>query len=220
MSALRAVIFDLDGTLIDSERRTLQAYVEAGRILGQDIGVDLMKSLIGRDARASQEILSKALRAGVTYEELCLRAREIQKSMPLDLKPGALEILQFVKDSGRGCGLATSTHVRHLEVILDSLELRRFFDVYVCGDQVTQGKPAPEIYLHAASKLAVAAHECVALEDSGPGMQAALAAGMRVIHIPDMLVLPEELQNRAHSVEPSLLEARATLELLLRNSDA
>ena len=215
MPGIRAVIFDLDGTLIDSERITLKAYLEAGGELGYPVTEEIMLGLIGLDSRSSEQRLIEHLGPSFSYKALRARAHEIRSRMGLELKAGAADMLQFVKDSGLRCGLATSTRIAYVEVILDALDLRKYFDTYVGGDQVARGKPAPEIYLRAASQLGIAPEDCVAFEDSEPGLRSAIAAGMCVIHVPDLRVLPLEVQGLAFAVEPSLVSAKVVLKKLL-----
>lgn len=216
MSPITAVIFDLDGTLIDSERCTVLAYVAAGKELGLPVTEDLMHSLIGLDARTSERLVIEALGSQDAWLRLRDCGRRIREAYGLELKPGAQIMLEYLLEVKVPCAIATSTRAAYVEIILDKLSLRKYIKTFVGGDQVSRGKPDPEIYLSAAAALGRSAAECLVFEDSEPGMRSALAAGMPVIHVPDLRTLPAEVQNMALSVEASLVSAMPRLKELLR----
>ena len=103
----------------------------------------------------------------------------------LEPKPGLKEALAFVRGQGWGCASASSGDRVYIDVVLDVLGIRSSFQAVATGDEVTEGKPDPALYLLAAARLGVAPAKCVALEDSPRGVQAAQAAGMRCIAVPE-----------------------------------
>jgi len=114
------------------------------------------------------------------------------------------ELLAWCAESGRPCAVATSTHTTKAEYKLAAANLRGFFRVVIGGDQVVQGKPAPDIYLRAAAALGVPATECGVFEDSEPGVRAAHAAGARVVWVPDLALVDAATQGLAAAQVDSL----------------
>jgi len=117
---------------------------------------------------------------------------------------GVAELLAWCAESGRPCAVATSMHTTKAEYKLAAANLRGFFRVVIGGDQVVQGKPAPDIYLRAAAALGVPAAECGVFEDSEPGVRAAHAAGARVVWVPDLALVDAATQGLAAAQVDSL----------------
>jgi HAD superfamily hydrolase (TIGR01509 family) len=205
-------IFDMDGTLFDSERIALNCWQEAFKGCGVHVARQELETVIGVDAKGTREFLSRFVPAGVGYEDLLHSTRTIIKNYierhGLPLKPGAGELLDLLRHRGIKLGLATSTHVERTLANLNGAKIADCFEVVVCGDQVERCKPHPDIYLKALADLGAAPDEAIALEDSDHGIRAAFTAGLRVIHIPDIKRIDEDTRAMVHHQYATLLEFR------------
>ena len=212
---IRAVICDLDGLLFDSERRTRAAWQTAMRSLGHELDDVFYTTLIGRKIAISEGMVAE--RFAVDVETFRERWRgehhHVVTSVPVAPRPGALELIAWLEQHSIPRAIATSSIRADAERTLGPVIHR--FHAIVTGDQVTRGKPDPEIYLRAAAALGVDPSECAALEDSEPGIAAAHAAGMRAMMVPDLKQPSEEVRWIAHGIYPSLIEARQEIERLL-----
>jgi HAD superfamily hydrolase (TIGR01509 family) len=202
-----AFIFDMDGLLFDTERLSRSALYAAADELGIPLAEDAFLELIGRrmgdiTGRLAVRIGSETLAASLIecsekhYQALLARG--------VPVKDGVAELLAWCAESGRPCAVATSTHTTKAEYKLAAANLRGFFRVVIGGDQVVQGKPAPDIYLRAAAALGVPATECGVFEDSEPGVRAAHAAGARVVWVPDLALVDAATQGLAAAQVDSL----------------
>jgi HAD superfamily hydrolase (TIGR01509 family) len=215
----RAVIFDMDGLLIDSERAILECWrVTAAE---QSLAVDdaLWLSMVGLHDTGCAELLDGLLGAErakrLTLE--CKRRYDSLVEDGLPLKTGARELLQDLFDLGVPLAVATSTRGERARVKLARSGIDGYFSHVVTSSDVAHAKPAPDLYLLAAQRLGVPPAECVALEDSEFGVRAATAAGIRVIQVPD-LISATDLSRSLATVVESLPLARAQLESWLQLS--
>lgn len=216
MSA-RAVIFDMDGLLIDSERVMLQCWREtaAAQSLGLDDAVWL--SMVGLHDKGCAELLDGLLGAEqarrLTLE--CKRGYDLLVEDGLPLKAGARGLLQDLFDLGVPLAVATSTRGERARIKLARSGIDGYFSHVVTSSDVAHAKPAPDLYLLAAERLGIPPRECIAIEDSEFGVRAASAAGMRVIQVPDLLPASDLTRSLATVVE-SLPLARPHLESWLQ----
>ena len=183
----RAVIFDLDGVLVDSEPLYADALNRVMVMEGAEpLTEDESRSLIGTtvedtwDAIKEMRSLSKPFEyyLGIYSQTLI----EIFRA-GLELQPGAMDLVRAVRDRGLLLGLATSSRRAWVDVQLEVVGVNSVFDAVVTGDEVQDGKPSPEIYLSAAHLLGVPPAECLAVEDSPSGVAAAAAAGMYTVAV-------------------------------------
>lgn len=216
---LQAVIFDMDGTLIDTERVAQQAWDLAQAETQIHLPQGFYETLIGRSGRDSHRRLLEVIGAEETVLLLMQRAAHhylaVVEHEAVPLKPGARELLEDVQGRGLLLGLATSSERRHAEAKLGRHGLLPFFRVIRTGTDVTHSKPDPEIYLSAATALGVPPAHCLAIEDSPNGVVAAAAAGMPVALVPDMAPIPEDVEERAWQTFPDLHAVRAALTEIL-----
>lgn len=189
-----AVLFDMDGTLVDSEKVWDIALHDLTRHAGGTLSEAGRAAMVGGSMASSMAVLRAELgqpdrdeAADVLWLEN--RVEELFRQ-GLVWRPGAMELLHAVRAEGLPTALVTSTRRRLVEVALDTLG-RENFDVVVCGDEVSAPKPDPAPYLTAADLLGVKIGECVAIEDSPTGMAAAVASGAAVLAVPSELELPE-----------------------------
>jgi beta-phosphoglucomutase len=194
-----AVIFDMDGVLFDSEAM----WYEAFQLLASEgyfkADIDFFRSLIGLRSVDSEERIIEFLDGCMSLEEfkrgMLFHLEEVKRPYngSYRLKPGVALLLKHLRDSGMRMGVATSTVHSKAISYLEAADLLKFFFHVVGGDQVSQGKPHPEIYEYCAKKLDVAPERVLVFEDSLHGVGAAHAAGMRVVHVPDMLPTCERI---------------------------
>ncbi|KAF1014152.1 MAG: Phosphorylated carbohydrates phosphatase [Stenotrophomonas maltophilia] len=212
-----AVIFDMDGLMIDSERVSLACWMQAAREHGLVLEEAFFLRMVGLGDKDNQalmrqhvpqaNVLAIAARCHDLYEE------RTQSGLPL--RPGILELLELLKAHGIPRAVATSTRQPRANRKLGATGLLSYFDVVVTSSDVEHPKPAPDIYLLAAQRLGKAPARCLALEDSPAGIRAALGAGMTAIQVPDLVHPDEELRALGHRIVGSLVDAHALLLPLL-----
>ena len=213
-----AVIFDMDGLMLDTEPLAARAWGEAAAALGVDFDMALARAMIGRNFADCATMLRARYAAPYPFDALlgswhaaydAIVARE-----GLTLKPGLHELLEWLEAQSIPRAVATSTRRERARVKLDLTGLLPRFHDLVGGDEVARGKPAPDIYVEAARRIGIEVAACVALEDSEPGIRAALAAGMAAITVPDLHPPSTELEALDVEVLPSLREVLRRLAAL------
>lgn len=212
--AIEAVIFDMDGTLVDSERLAVRAWFDAGARLGADLTPDVVHSFIGRNRVSVSELLAgflhdedltqELLRTHMScFDELC--------TTELALKTGARESIEALRAAGIAVGLATSTHRERAMPRLERFGLQDAFASITCGNDVERSKPAPDIFLKAAERMGFDPAVCAVVEDSFNGVCAGAAAGMHVFMVPDIVQPVDEIASRCDAVLDTLLDLPAAV---------
>jgi sugar-phosphatase len=186
---IRAAIFDMDGLLVDSEplwtRAEIRAFATVGIVLDEEkcaetVGQGLEEVVRFRYAQQPW--------TGPSLEEVGLLIhRHMLELLHAEGRPmpGALEAVEFFKGKGLKLGLATSSDRGLIDAALGALDLKTTFDHLQSGSELEHGKPHPMVYLVTAEKLGIPPGECLALEDSIPGLKSAKAAGMKAIAVPE-----------------------------------
>ena len=218
------VIFDMDGVIIDSEAVYLAGYLHAAELY--DLPIEDMKTAVGRavgviDAMERQIMIETfghlpQFSMNKTYKACRDYFNNIVETGQMQLKPGAAEILQFLRNKNIPVGLASSSPRVMIKKVLERHDVLRYFDVIVSGDMVMKGKPDPEIFLRCADAMGIPVSkysETFVIEDSHNGIRAAYAAGMRPIMVPDQLPPTQEMREKAVAILPSLIDAAQWLEL-------
>jgi len=213
----QGVLFDMDGLLLDTERVALNCFERAAQHFGlPDIG-EMAPQLIGLREDAVKTLVTEALDQRVDFQELFDRWTTLFQSelaAGINLKPGADDLLQSLRAMGLPCAVATSTATRHAKTHLRSAGLAGYFQTITGGDQVENGKPAPDIYHKAAASLGLVASDCVAFEDSDPGVIAAVGSGATTVQIPDILKSGDTVASLGHTIAPDLLAGARQIGLL------
>ena len=209
----------MDGLLFDSERVVQRAWNYAGELMGYPEFGNHIYHTIGFNRKRRGEYFREHVNPEFPMDWFTELTRkkyyQILEQEGIPKKPGVEELLQYAKESGIKRALATSSSRYHAEAMLGRYDLLRYFDGAVCGDMVTRGKPAPEIYIKAAQIIGLPCEYALALEDAPNGVRAAAAANMRVIMVPDLVEPDEEIQRIAWKRCDSLFDV---LELLKRGA--
>ena len=213
--AIRAVIFDMDGVIFDSERATYEEWVALAERRGLPDIWTPYRQCIGVNAARTREIMLDFYGADFPYEAY---ARETSKSYHakydggrLPMKPGVRPLLEALRAKGVWIALASSTRLATVRQQLSDAGLLSYFDRVVGGDMISRSKPAPDIFLAAVEGTDIAPAACAVIEDSYNGIRAASAAGMAPLMVPDMLPADEEMRRLASAVLPDLDAVRALL---------
>ncbi len=210
-----AVIFDLDGTLTDTEKYYKIAWPEALRYFGYDPDPDISLELRSLGRPFAPLKFKEWFGDGFDYDAVREYRKKLVAAMieknGIPLKPGAKEILEWLKQEGIITALATANDLKRTAGYLEKIGLSGYFDRIICADMVKLGKPAPDIYAHAVQKLGLSPDRCFAVEDSPNGVKSAYAAGCKVIMVPDLTEPDEELKKLLCARVSSLIEIKKLL---------
>ena len=210
MQQFAAAIFDMDGLLLDSEKLALAAFQSTCSEFNLGDQSELFFRCVGTNAEMGRSILKDGLEDVMDFEMFGRfwnsEYRRISEESPIPLKVGAKNLLLHLESLNIPMAVATSTDAMYANEKLRFSGIRDFFDVVVGGDHVRRSKPDPEIYLKAASLLDSDPFKCLAFEDSANGVKAAVAAGMTVIQVPDLVKPDSALLRLGHIVLESLAD--------------
>lgn len=212
-----AILFDMDGLLLDTEAISRSTMIAAMATLGLAMTEADFIPLVGVPDDANRVHLASVYGADFDYDAMRAeqaRIKDAQWGDQRPLKPGARRIVESVAAMGIPAAVATSSHRINAEAHLGAMGLRPFFAAIRTRDDVARGKPHPDLYLAAAAALGMAPADCLALEDSHNGVRAAHAAGVPVIMVPDLLPPTDEMHAKALAIAPSLDEVCDWLEAL------
>ena len=208
----KAVIFDMDGVIFDSERLVLEGWQEIAAKYGIKGIEEVLPRCLGVNAQATREIFREYYGQDFPYDEYKKEASALFHSRygngKLPLKPGVKELLSYLKENGYLVGLASSTRQAIVEQEIRDAGLMPYFDNLVCGDMLKRSKPEPDIYLKACENLDVEPRMAVAVEDSYNGIRSAKRAGMVPVMVPDMVQPDEEMKGLAHVICQDLFEVK------------
>ena len=200
---ITACIFDMDGLLIDSESIALDVFQKTCNHYSMGHQLHLYKQLLGTNLKTTQQILTQALPSSIDVTEFTDYWFEHYSALtvqPVPLMKGVENLLDYLETANIPKAVATSTHTDRALAKLENSGIAHRFSYIIGGDQIVNGKPAPDIYLKAANALDKAPSTCVGLEDSPNGVKAAFAAGMHVIQIPDIVEPDQALLSLGHTV--------------------
>lgn len=203
-----AAIFDMDGLLLDSEWPVKDAWFTLARQHGLNLTEAIYLQCIGRNAADTDAVLAPVFQSALSYGEAC---REVERMLESKWgatgylpKPGVTDLLEWLSEADIPCAVASSTGKEEVIRRLERAGLIGFFDSISGGDEVSRGKPNPDLFLLASERIGVAPQQCVIFEDSEFGAMAGLAAGMSVVLVPDLKIADASVQKNCLRVLASL----------------
>lgn len=207
----QGLIFDMDGTLIDSERPLYEAFNKAVLELDLPQYLDTYLSSVGLREDLSTELLKTKL--GKDYEKVCKLWYEIMShdKEVVTLKTGVKPVLDFFTELKLPMAVATSSNTAHAEQRLAQADIKKYFRIVIGGDQVERPKPFPDIYKRTAELLKIKPKNCIAFEDSPAGTKSAIKSGCVTVQIPDLLPPDKEMLSLGHKIAPNLVSAISEL---------
>lgn len=216
MSRIKGAIFDMDGTLIDTEKLYIRFWKQSAADFGYTMTDEIVFGIRSLARKFAEKKLKGILGEDFPYVDVREHRTELLdayiKEHGIELKSGARELLEFLRRKGVRIAVATATARAKTEKYLEQIGIADYFDAIACGDMVENGKPEPDIYLLASEKLGLAPNECAAFEDSPNGLKSAYRAGCVTVMIPDLSQPDEELLPILSGVYNSLSDAAVLFE--------
>jgi HAD superfamily hydrolase (TIGR01509 family) len=211
------IIFDMDGLMVNTEPISRQAWDRFLRPYGAPLTDEMQAQIIGLRGDNSAAKMQGWYQIPLTVEEILCQRRAIYDELlgnEVPVMPGLFALHEEISQRGLRWGVGTSSPRRHAEKVLHLLGLDDSCGAIAAGDEVTAGKPAPDIYQLTLRRLGVTPQQCLAIEDSGPGSAAAVAAGLRTVAVPHGETLGSDF-GHVYRVYPSLKAVLADLDILL-----
>ena len=205
----KGAIFDMDGLLFDTEKVYKRAWIETAEIFGKDNGAELASKVSGGSDKYCRQMIHE-LYPEIDIEKFFKHVVDSAQSVfanGVDLMIGVEEILQLFKDNGVKIAVASSSPAWLVEQNLTKTNIRNYFDAIIGGDNIKNGKPAPDIFLKAAEAINLPPEECYVFEDSFNGIRGAFKAGCAPIMIPDTNQPNDEIKKLCTGIYASLSDA-------------
>lgn len=204
------VVFDMDGVIFDSERATMDCWLELAEKYNIPNIQEPYLACIGTTKERTREIMQDAYGEDFPFDQYAAEESKMYHEKydggRLPMKPGVMELLTYLKQSGKKIALASSTRSSTVIQQLKDANLYSFFDAIICGDMIEKSKPAPDIFLKACEELGIVPERAFAIEDSYNGIRAAYTGGLRGIMVPDLLPADEEMTEKAESIQKNLFD--------------
>lgn len=215
---IKAIIFDMDGLMIDSERVTFECYQERLKDMNLTMDEEFYKTLLGKPIKGIYQRFYDVYGNDFPIENVIQDVHQLMaerfETEGVPVKKGLVELLHYLKDNNYKTIVATSSNRDRVDKILAQAKITEFFDDSICGDEVTKGKPNPEVFLKSCQKLGVNVDEAIVLEDSEAGIQASYDANIKVICIPDMKYPEKQYEEKTFEILKDLTEVTAYLKSL------
>lgn len=212
---VKGVIFDMDGTMFDTECLSTKGWIYAGKKLGVDIPIALTDSFRGRNPQSIRKKFAEYFGDRLNYDEARAMKHEYFDEVTKDAVPhkeGLQDLLEYLDAHKIPAVIATSTEKKRARRLIHVSGVEHLIANAIYGDMVEHGKPEPDIFLKAAELIGQNPEECLVLEDSAPGLLAGKAAGGYTIYVPDVAVVPEEVKKGITAELADLREVTAWIE--------
>lgn len=210
MKQIKAVIFDMDGILFDTERLSKEVWNNVGKKWGCEFDEEFLSGLRGGNLTMLKQAFFAKFGGDLDFESIWKEKTQLflqrLETEGVPVKKGARELLPYLKEKGYLLALATGSGGNQTMWNLRNTGLENYFDAMVCGDQVTKSKPNPEIFLKAAEKLHTEPQQCLVIEDSINGITAALEGGFCVVMVPDLTMPDRNIRQKLNGVLKDLTE--------------
>ncbi len=205
---IKAVLFDMDGVLIDTERYLTKFWQQAAREAGLDLDITEFYEFRSLASRFASVEFQKKYGSQYDYFAIRERRKELMNAHlaehGIEMKPEVKETLQVLKERGYYIAVVTATDEERTKQYLTEIGIYDWFDSIICATMVERGKPFPDVYLYACERIGCRPEECMAVEDSPNGVAAASAAGCRTVMVPDLTLPDSELEKKVIGVRESL----------------
>lgn len=214
---VQGAIFDMDGTMFDTERLRFQTLKQASQeLIGQEFSDDYLMQCLGLSAKTAEQLAKKYYGDNISYQEIRQRADtlelELIRQNGVPVKKGLMQVLERLRKSGLRMAVATSSRRAIAEEYLINANVYKFFDLLVCGDEVERGKPHPEIFLQAAQKLNLQPEQCLMFEDSENGICSACDAGGITLLFKDIKEPNDHMLSKANFYYQDMYECLNALD--------
>lgn len=212
---IKAVIFDMDGTIIDTEKYYRVLWPKALEHFGYHMTDEQALSMRSMGQPYAPAHLKEMFGPDFDYPAIRAYRKELMEEVldknGIEIKPGAVDLLTYLQKKNIMTAIATATDMERTERYLGKIGLYPYFDRLISAAMVEKGKPAPDIYLYACEQLGLSPAECMAVEDSPNGVLSAYRAGCQVVMVPDQTQPEEELQKLLYAKAETLSEIRRFL---------
>ena len=214
---IKAVLFDMDGLMVDTESLATEAFIHSAKKQGYDMTKEETLLVLGFTTKSIYEFWENYFKnSDVSGKQLVDDHYKYIENILFTIGPRKMpyieELLKYLKESNYKVAVASSSNIDHIINNMEKTGLKKYIDKFASGAEVENGKPAPDVFLLAAERLGVKPEECLVLEDSKAGVIAGSSAGAKVIMVPDMFKPDEECKERTHRIVGNLGEVISILE--------
>ena len=212
----KGAIFDMDGTLFDSEKIYKNSWIETAKYFGKERGAELADKVSGAGEAGCRKLIHEFypdVDVDKFFMHVVNTAVKVFENDGVEMMKGVTEILTYFNEHGVKMAIASSSSIEVISRNIERADIKKFFSAVVSGDDVEHGKPAPDIFLKAAKKINLPANECYVFEDSFNGIRGAKAAGCVPIMIPDTVQPTYEIKKLCAAIYPSLTDAFNAIKL-------
>ncbi len=214
---IKAVLFDMDGLMVDTESLATEAFIHSAKKQGYDMTKEETLLVLGFTTKSIYEFWENYFKnSDVSGKQLVDDHYKYIENILFTTGPRKMpyieELLKYLKESNYKVAVASSSNMDHIINNMEKTGLKKYIDEFASGAEVENGKPAPDVFLLAAERLGVKPEECLVLEDSKAGVLAGSSAGAKVIMVPDMFKPDEECKERTYRIVGNLGEVISVLE--------
>lgn len=216
---IKAVILDMDGTMIDTEMQSSLDWPEVGDKFGFEVNEPFIHTFLGLTGKIKIEKLKAMLPVSIDAHEVIeyyhsLVVQRFQRD-GIDAKPGLVELLEDCKSKQLKLAVASASSYDRIITILTNINVVNYFDIVVSGDMISHQKPDPEIYILTAQRLGLESDDCIVIEDSRVGIASAFSAATITVLVPDVEIPDAAMLQQSNYCVPTLLDVIGILDTLL-----